>query len=126
MVMDGIRELDIIIHDNYANWCEKEIAIEFNIGSRLGEPKEYLIIYVNPEYKNNPYIFILKQTDYGKRLVKETTLESFQCLADLDTRREVNKTLAIAFKNLPKYAFLGINQVNSAREFAEEFDEERA
>lgn len=123
LVIDGINELDIIIMDNYHDTIEREIGIEFNIGSRLGEPKEYLIVYVNPDYKNNPYIFILKNTENGKVLVKETTLESFQYLADLDMRKEINKALAVGFKNLPKFAFLSMNQINEARNFAEEYDD---
>ena len=123
LVIDGINELNLIIMDNYNDTIEREIGIEFNIGSRLGEPREFLIVYANPNYKNNPYVFILKNTENGKVLVKETTLESFQSLADLDMRKEINKVLAVGFKNLPKYAFLSINQINEARNFAEEYDD---
>lgn len=123
LVIDGIKELDLIIMDNYNDTIEREIGIEFNIGSRLGEPREFLIVYANPNYKNNPYVFILKNTENGKVLVKETTLESFQSLADLDMRKEINKVLAVGFKNLPKYAFLSISQIDEARNFAEEYDD---
>jgi len=123
MVLDGIKELGIVIEDNYDNWIKREIALEFNIGSRLGEPREYLVVYANPDFTKNPYVFILKQTDSGKCLVNETSLESFQDLADLDSRKEINKTLAVAFKNLPDHAFLGTLQIEGARKLAKEFDE---
>lgn len=121
-IIDGIIELDNVIMDNYQIIKEKEIGIEFNIGSRLGEPREYLVVYSNPDYKNNPYVFILKQTEEGRKLVKETDLFTFVDLADLDIRREINKTLVIGFNNLPKYAFLGKQQIEDARNLANDYD----
>ncbi len=126
MVKDGIHELGIIIEDNYKFVLDKEIGIEFNIGFRLGEPREYLVVYANPDYKNNPYIFVLKQTEDGRQLVKETTLETFRELADMDIRKEINKTLVVGFRNLPQYAFLGMGQIEQAREYAEDFDLEES
>ena len=63
LVIDGIKELELVINDNYDLIKKREIAIEFNIGSRLGEQNEYIIVYSNPEYKNNPYVFVLKRDD---------------------------------------------------------------
>ena len=122
-IIDGINELRIIIEDNYKEILNKEIAIEFNIGSRLGEPREYLVVYANPEYKNNPYVFILKQKENQRELVSCTTLDSFKALADLDERKSINNVLTVGFENLPKHAFLSINQIEIARNFAEKYDE---
>ena len=124
-IIDEIQELEQIIKDNYLNSCEREIAIEYNIGSRLGEPKEYLVVYVNPEYKNNPYVFILKQENNERFLVKETSLKTFEDVADPYVRQEVNKTIAIGFKRLPEHAFLSENQIQTARSYAYSFDLER-
>lgn len=122
MVIDSIKELELLINDNYHQILDKEIGIEFNIGSKLGEPREYLVVYVNPNYVNNPYVFILRQTKEGKKLTNNTSLESFKHLADNLIRQEVNKSIAIGFRNLPHFAFLGIGQIQKAREFAEEYD----
>lgn len=122
-VIDAIHELDNVISDNYLDSLDREIGIEFNIGSRLGEPKEYLVIYANPKYKNNPYIFVLKQIDSERELVNNTTLESFRDLEDIYIRQEVNKTIAVGFKNLPKHAFLSLAQIQTARDLAEEYDD---
>lgn len=122
-IIDAIKELDIVISDNYRK-IKEEIGIEFNIGSRLGEPKEYLVIYVNPEYKNNPYIFVLKNFNDKKLLCRETTLLSFSDLSDDDIRREVNKAIYIGFKRLPEHAFLGIKDIQSARDMAKQTDDE--
>ncbi len=121
-IVDAIRELEIVISNNYQN-VKEEIGIEFNIGSRLGEPKEYLVVYVNPEYKNNPYVFVLKNFNENKLLCKETSISSFRDLADKDVRKEVNKAIYVGFKRLPKYAFLGIKDIQSARDMAKETDD---
>lgn len=120
LIIDGINELAIVIDDNYDEIKEKEIGIEFNIGSRLGETKEYLVIYSNPTLKDKLYVFILKKNQQGSQeLVSETTFESFQCLADLEDRRSVNKTIATGFKRLPQFAFLSIDQMKEAKRMAE-------
>lgn len=121
-IVDAIKELEIVISDNYQN-VKEEVGIEFNIGSRLGEPKEYLVVYVNPEYKNNPYVFVLKNFNENKLLCKETSISSFRDLADKDVRKEVNKAIYVGFKRLPKYAFLGIKDIQSARDMAKETDD---
>lgn len=120
LVEDSVRELDIIISDNYKLLGKKEVAIEFNIGSRLGEQTEHLVVYSNPDYVNNPYIFILK-TDINTKerfLTDRTSLVSFQDLSDLYTRQNVHHTLVVGFKNLPKHAFLSQNQICEARKLA--------
>lgn len=121
-IVDAIKELELVISDNYQN-VKEEVGIEFNIGSRLGEPKEYLVVYVNPEYKNNPYVFVLKNFNENKLLCKETSISSFRDLADKDVRKEVNKAIYVGFKRLPKYAFLGIKDIQSARDMAKETDD---
>ena len=121
-IVDAIKELEIVISDNYQN-VKEEVGIEFNIGSRLGEPKEYLVVYVNPEYKNNSYVFVLKNFNENKLLCKETSISSFRDLADKDVRKEVNKAIYVGFKRLPKYAFLGIKDIQSARDMAKETDD---
>ena len=55
LVIDGVQEVERVIEDNYEETLNREIGIEFNIGSRLGFSKEYLVVYCNPDYKNNPY-----------------------------------------------------------------------
>ncbi len=123
-ILWAVSELNDVITDNYQMVMDKEIAIEFNIGSRLGEPREYLVVYSNPDYKHNPYVFIFKKDE--QELCKETTLTSFADLADDDIRKEVHKVLYTGFKMLPKHAFLSINQIEKARELALEVDlEER-
>ncbi len=121
-IIDAIHELDIIINDNYNGLATEERAIEFNIGSRLGEVKEWLVIYSNPEYKNNPYVFILAQINGQRVLLDQTDLYSFAELRDPWTRKDVNKTIAIGFNNLPNHAFLGQSQIEDARNLANQYD----
>lgn len=122
LIIDGINELDIIINDNYNDFLQKEICMEFNIGSMLEKSKEYLVVYANPNLKNNPYVFILKNTENGRIILKETTLNSFQSLSNLDKRKEINRKLHIGFENLPKHAFFSIEQIKDARNLAKEYD----
>ncbi len=127
-VRDGINELDVIISDNFADAMDREIGIEFNIGSRLGAPREYLIVYYNPDknYKNNPYVFVL-QNQLNRALVDTTTFASFADLAELEIRRDVNHTLAMGFKRLPKVAsILSAGEINQARILAAEYDKTQA
>ena len=121
-VIDAINELDIIISDNYDRTLEREISIEFNIHSRLGEPREYLVVYVNPKYKNNPYVFILTNNDNVRELVDIISLDVFRDLSDDYIRQEVNKTIATGFKRLPEYAFLSEEQINNAREYVKKYN----
>ncbi len=119
-IIDAIKELELIIEDNY-DTVSKEVAIEFNIGSRLGEPREYLVVYSNPEYINNPYVFVLRKNE-NPGLVRETSINSFADLADEYVRKEVNKTIYVGFKRLPQYAFLSMNEIKDAREMASDYD----
>ena len=61
MVLDGIAELNLVIVDNYAQLPREEIAIEFNIGSRLGETKKYLFIYNNTNIVKIHTVLFLKR-----------------------------------------------------------------
>ena len=123
MVIDGIEEVERVIEDNYEDSLDREIGIEFNIGSRLGFAKEYLVVYCNPDYKNNPYVFLLRRSDEGRELSKDANLKDFEVLGDLETRQDVMKTIAIGFRNLPKFAFLGLPDMITARGMASDYDD---
>lgn len=120
LIIDGINELAIAIDNNYDEIKEKEVGIIAYIGSRLGEAREYLVVYSNPTLKDKLYVFILKENQQGSQeLVSETTFESFQCLADLDERKAVNKAIAAGFKKLPQAALLSVPQMAEAKRLAE-------
>jgi hypothetical protein len=123
LVIDGVQEVERVIEDNYEETLNREIGIEFNIGSRLGFSKEYLVVYCNPDYKNNPYVFMLRRTEEGKELSKKASLDDFEVLGDLETRQDVLKSIAVGFKNLPKYAFLGLPDMVKARGMASDYDD---
>ncbi len=122
-IIDGINELALIIDDNYDETLKKEIALEFNIGSRLGIQKDYLVVYANPAYANNPYVFILSPDKDGtRRLHKETDLGVFKELSDLFARQDINKAISTGFARLPQYAFLSQQQICDARQLAMDYD----
>lgn len=119
-IKDGVLELGIIIDDNYQDVLSREIAIEFNIGSRLGEVREYLIVYNNPEYKNNPYVFVLDK--YENALKDRVSTETFRALTDEYARKNINHTLGVGFKHLPDHWFLSEQEILCARDLAQEYD----
>ena len=121
-IIDSINDLSIIINDNYQNLTNEEIALEFNIGSRLGEPKEYLIVYNNPNGKNNPYVFLLVKENGQDVLTSHTDMHSFESLFDKETRREVNKVISVGFDRLPKHLFLSQSELYEARVMSRQHD----
>lgn len=117
-----VNELESFITNNY-NELNKEVAIEFNIGSKIQPYSMHLVIYNNPERKNNPYVFILAQLEEKRVLVNKAELAFFAGLTDYDNFRDLNITLRSGFKNLPKFAFLSEQEIKKARKLSKEYDE---
>lgn len=120
LIIDGINELSVTIDGNSDEIKEKEIGVKFYIGSRLGEAREYLVLYSNPILKDKLYVFILKQTSQNlQKLVSETSFESFQGLADLEERKSVNKAISTGLQMLPQIALLSMTEMEEAKRLAE-------
>ena len=69
-------------------------------------------------------MFLLRKEGNERVLVENALLEEFEALADLDTRKEIIKTIVVGFQKLPKYAFLGLSDMINARGMALDYDQE--
>lgn len=123
MVVDGIHELELIILNNYDLIKKREVAIEFNVGAKLGRQSEHIVVYSNPAYKNNPYVFILKKdANNNMDIYNKTDLTTFQSLSDLYVRKDVFHVLVKNLERVPAHLFLSQEQIKNARQKAKEYD----
>lgn len=118
-----LSELDGFIRNNYINVLEREIAIEFNLGSKIAPYDMHLVVYNNPERANNPYLFVLAKLEDKRILVNRAELAFFSGLLDYQTFKDFKISLRTGFENLPKFALLGEKELNVARRLSREYDE---
>lgn len=122
-ILTALSELKTIIENNHKKFEDREIILEFNLGSRIGRQHQYLVIYSSPAYRNNPYIFILNPTECDAELHQVTNLSIFADLQNKFMQQTLRKAIFKRYQHLPKHRFLSEEQIFSAREFASNDDE---
>ena len=114
-VLDAIHELATIIKDNYESWNSQHVWLEFNIGTRIGQTRHFLVVFCDIALPYNPYVLHLSRDSQGQSLTTSASLDIFSNLADREIRRETNRGISVGFKRLPHYAFLSEQQIIQAR-----------
>lgn len=118
-----LAELEKVIENNFKTQIEYH-TIEFNLGRSINGTQTSLIIYNNPARNKNPYVFILEKDDNNNLSLRSTiVLDKFMPLLDYNFARELHNKIHDDFNRLPKFLFLGENQIERAKDLSRLADE---
>ncbi len=106
LIKERIRNTEQLINELYYEY-DHEIAVEYNSGSIMQQYEIPLVIYNNPEFDNNPYVFMYIDTDQYHILVDQADIKLFSSFAIDDRFADFKHTLEVGFHNIPKTFFLG-------------------
>ena len=122
LIKRRIEDTENLINNLYPQY-DHEIAVEYNFGSIMQQYEISLVVYNNPEFNNNPYVFMYIDTDQYHILIDRADLELFSSFTNDNRFTDFKHSLEVGFSNIPKTFFLGERALVKARQFAKEFDE---
>lgn len=121
-ISSRVSELNDYINDIH-NEKGNEYAIEYNFGSIIQPYTISFVVYNNPERNNNPYVFLYIKTNENRILIDEGDMAFFMGFANDDMYSDFIESIKIGYNRLPKYLFLGEQDIEKARILSEEYDE---
>ena len=103
IVKARIPQVESLINGLFGRYS-KEIAIEYNFGSIMQRYEISLVIYNNPDRKNNPYVFMYINTDQYQRLIGKADIKLFSSFSNDKVFDYFMESLKVGFENIPKFS----------------------